>query len=317
MKRLTIAYANHRPETIRLSEPLMRDHQAVVLEEPPHPALPEMLDGRLNAADYLLDQDIEYPAFSTEQCHVLRNLHQIGVNIIQVEPYFEHLFAVQNFFADGHRPDELDRTTEQYQVYMSEKEATGRLIAYYKSVRGNDFQHTIESVKAFARADASRFKLRDRLRAEVIARQVQRYQSVCVEGGPMHLLLFQYLRGLLPSDWLVRPVFVELRALQELGCRAGLYSPGDVLTAHYLLDHAISVEQQDLLTARALIFMKIVEKEEFTNWHDHFPHLRNECRANRLVSRLSYDHCKGLFAETKEMSTDRTFQLVQTVSSKT
>ena len=116
MNVLTIAYANHRPETLRLSEPLMRRHQAVILEEPPDSNLAAMLDGRLSTTDYLLEQDIEYPLFSSEQCRLARALHQAGVAILQAEPYFEHLYAVQSFFADGHRPDELDRQTERFRV---------------------------------------------------------------------------------------------------------------------------------------------------------------------------------------------------------
>lgn len=311
MNHLTIAYANHRPETVRLSEPFIRESQAVILEEPPSPHLPAMLDGSLSPADYLLEQDIEYPAFGHEQCRVMKIHHRSGVEIIQEEPYFEHLFTVQNFFADGHRPDQLDPSTEQYRVYLREKEATGRLIDYYASVRHNDFGRIIEAVKIFARADAERFRLRDRLRAQAIIRHIRPFKRVCVEAGPMHLLLFRYLRGLVPSGWTVHPVFVENRALQALGCRSGLYSPGDVLTAHYLLGHTISNEHQDLLCGRALIFMKIVEKEEYTGWQDDFPHLQNDWRANRLVSRLSYQDCETLFARAKGLSTTAALEMVQ------
>ena len=311
MNHLTIAYANHRPETIRLSEPFIRQSQAVILEEPPSPQLLAMLDGSLNMDEYLYEQDIEYPAFGIEQCRVLKVHHRSGIEIIQEEPYFEHLFAVQNFFADGYRPDQLDPSTEQYQVYLREKEATGRLIDYYTSVRRNDFRGIIEAVKLFARADADRFRLRDRLRAQAIVRRIGRFNRVCVEAGPMHLLLFRYLRGALPSDWSVHPVFVENQALRELGCRSGLYSPGDVLTAHYLLDHTVSDERQDLLCARALIFMKIIEKEEYSGWQNDFPHLRNDWRANQLVSRLSHQDCETLFVRTNGLSTAAAFEIVQ------
>jgi hypothetical protein len=310
MNLLTIAYANHRPETIRLSEPFIRQSQAVILEEPPSPHLPTMLDGSLPADEYLLEQDIEYPAFGIEQCRVLKMHHQSGVEIIQEEPYFEHLFMVQDFFADGKRPDQLDTSTVHYQVYLREKAATGRLIDYYKSVRHKDFRGIIEAVKLFARADADRFRLRDRLRAQAIVRQAMRFRRVCVEAGPMHLLLFRYLRSALPSDWSVHPVFVENQVLQKLGCRSGLYSPGDVLTAHYLLDHTTSADYQDLLSARALIFMKIIEKEEYSGWQNDFPHLRNDWRANQLVRQLSYQDCETLSAQTIGLSTAAALETV-------
>jgi hypothetical protein len=314
MNKLTIVYANHRPETLRLSHPLMDKHQLVVLEEPAHPKFAQMLDNSVDAAVYLLEQDIEYPAFSMEQCRLLRELNQAGAHILQVEPYLERLFAVQNFFADGHTPEELDRSRVEYQVYAREREATGKLIAFYKAARQDDFDNIIASVKEFARSDALRFRLRDFLRARAIASlasQLQKYERICVEAGPMHLLLYRHLRTLLSSGYLVRPVFVEQRALQSIGCRLGLYSPGDTLTAHYLLDNPVSVEYENLLCARALIFMKIVAKEEFSDWHDDFPHLRNECEANRLVKRLSYERCKKLFVEMRDLPAEDGLRLLQ------
>jgi len=311
MNQITIAYANHRPETIRLSEKIMRDHQAIILEEPPDRNLPAMLEGLLEIDDYLLGQDIEYPAFSTEQCRLLIKLHRSGQKIIQSEPYYEHLFVVQDFFADGHAPDELDRSTEQYQVYLHEKKATGTLIDYYQANQTNDFDHIVEAVHTFAAADAARFKLRDRLRAREIAERLKEFTSVCIEAGPMHLLLYRYLRKSLPAGWQIRPRFVENHALTQLGCRTGVYGPGDALTAHYLLGNVHSVERRNLLAARALIFMKIIEKEEMTDWQNDFPHLKNESTASRLVRELSYQRCKILFAEIEGLSSRNAFDMVQ------
>lgn len=315
MNRLTIAYANHRPETVRLSEQCMREHQAVILEEPPDDNLPAMLDGRMGIDDYLLGQEIEYPAFSTEQCRLLKELHRCGIRILQTEPYYEHLFRVQNFFADGHAPGELDQTTEEYLVYSHEKKATGKLLDYYKAVQTRDFEHIIASIQAFAAADAARFKLRDRLRARSIAAYCSEYKRICIEAGPMHLLLYRYLIAYLPENWSVRPVFLENRALEKMGCRAGLYGPGDALTAHYLLDNALSGEYRNLLAARALISMKINDKEELGGWQTDFPHLRSESTVNRIVRKLSYNQCKSIFSEIVGLSAGQAFHLVHKAAS--
>ncbi len=317
MNQLTIAYANHRPETIRLSATIMFEHEALILEEPHDSNLQALLDDRLSIDDYLLGQEIEYPAFSTEQCRLLKDLHRANVIIMQAEPYYEHLFRVQNFFADGHAPAELDQSTEQYLVYSREKEATGKLIDYYRSVQTQDFDHIICSVQAFAAADAARFRLRDRLRARAIAALITGHSHVCVEAGPMHLLLYRYLRESLTGDWLVRPVFVEQRSLKKIDGKARLYGPGDVLTAHYLLGHALPAEQRNLLAARALVSMKIIEKEEMSSWRSDFPHLKNESKVNRIVNELSYDQCRRLFAETASLTTVDALQLVQQVVSST
>lgn len=317
MNQLTIAYANHRPETIRLSAKIMFEHETLILEEPPDSNLQAMLDHRMSIDDYLLGQDIEYPAFSIEQCRLLMDLHQADIRIMQAEPYYEHLFRVQNFFADGHAPAELDRSTEQYLVYSREKEATTKLLDYYRSVQSRDFEQIILSVQAFAAADAARFRLRDRLRARAVAALITDHTHVCIEAGPMHLLLYRCLRESLTGDWSVRPVFVEHRVLAEIDGRAQLFGPGDVLTAHYLLGHAPSEEQQNLLAARALISMKIIEKEEMGGWGSDFPHLKNESKVYRMVNDLDYDACRRLFAETAGLSTENAFELVQKAVSST
>ena len=310
MKQMTIAYANHRPETIRLSEKIMATHRAIILEEPFDDNLVAMLNSEISIEDYQLGQEIEYPEFSTEQCRLLRKLYRSGITIIQSEPYYEHLFSVQNFFADGYTPDDLDQSTERYQVYAHEKEATGRLIDYYQAVQRGDFEDIIESVQRFAAADGARFRLRDRLRADAITSLVGEHASVCVEAGPMHLLLYRYLRDSVPGAWSIRPIFVEHGVLKKSGSRAGLFGPGDLLTAHYLLGTALPAQHLSLLAARALIFMKIIEKDEMNDWEKDFPHLNNETMANRLVNGLSYEHCKSLFEKTAGLSGKNAFDLV-------
>ncbi|MEZ4579136.1 MAG: hypothetical protein R2875_14365 [Desulfobacterales bacterium] len=44
----------------------------------------------------------------------------------------------------------------------------------------------IQAVREFSKADARRFRLRDSLRAQEIARQAARFTSVYVEAGTIH-----------------------------------------------------------------------------------------------------------------------------------
>lgn len=310
MTRVTIAYANHRPETLPLSRQLMETHQVIILEEPPHPLFPQMVRGNVGVEDYLLDQDVEYPAFSQQQCGMLMGLFESGKKLVQVEPYLEHLIEVQNFFADGNGPEDLDRATLGYQVYLREKEATRALIQYYQAVRGDDFEAIIDSVKSFARADARRFALRDRLRARKIAQSLDPARSTCVEAGPMHLLLYHYLHELLSPDWSLRPVFTELTGLRTLGLRSGLFGPGDKLTVHYLFNRALPEETASLLCSRTLIFMKIVQKEEISDRQSLFPHLQNEARAAALANSLSQDQCRELFWRVRDLSEEAALEMV-------
>ena len=246
MTRLTIAYANHRPETLPLSQPLMKAHEQIVLEEPPHPLFNDMLRGQISTDQYLYDQDIEYPAFSHQQCDLLRSLFRADKELLQIEPYLDYLIEVQDFFAEGSGPDDLDRSTIHYQVYLREKEATRALINYYQAVRGEDFNLLIGSIQEFAQADAARFGLRDRLRAQAIVDGLEEQRSTCVEAGPMHLLLFHHLRNLMPPGWSIKAIFVEHRGLQALGLKSGLYGPGDKLTVHYLFNRTLPSEAANL-----------------------------------------------------------------------
>ena len=315
MTHLTIAYANHRPETLPLSQPFMEAHEQIILEEPPHPLFSEMVGGKISTDEYLYDQDIEYPAFSQQQCDLLRGLFEAGKELIQVEPYLDYLIEVQDFFAEGSGPDDLDRSTIHYQVYLREKEATRALIEYYQAVRGDDFPLLIESIQAFARADARRFELRDRLRAQAIVDGLDGQRSTCVEAGPMHLLLFHHLRRLMPPGWSIKPVFVEHRGLQALGLKSGLYGPGDKLTVHYLFNRKLVPEVADLLCARTLVFMKIVHKEEFADQQGPYPHLKNEGRAAALVNQLSFSQCRELFLMIRDKTEEEAFHTVSTHAS--
>ena len=316
MNRLTIAYANHRPETLPLSQSLMEEHQTIILEEPPHPLFPRMIRGQVRIEDYLLDQDIEYPAFSQQQCLMLKRLFRAGKTILQVEPFVEQLIEIHDFFAEGSGPDDLDPSTVHHQIYLSEKEATQTLIEFYQAARDDDFRLTIESVKQFTRADAHRFALRDRLRAQAIVTRLSDQSHTCVEAGPMHLLLHHYLRKLVPSGWSLKPVFVELSGLRQLGIKSGLYAPGDQLTVYYLFQRALPQDVADLLCARALIFMNIVHKDEYADQDEAFPHLLNEAQAAALVNRLSFQQCRRLFREIRDQVAGTAFTTVKAEVSK-
>lgn len=311
MTRLTITYANHRPETLPLCQPLLEEHQRIILEEPPHPLFPQMIRGQVSLEDYLLDQDIEYPAFSQQQCLMLQDFFDGGIELLQVEPFVEHLIQVQDFFAEGSGPENLDRSTVHYQVYLREKEATRTLLDYYQAVRGDDFYQIIESVKSFAWADARRFALRDQLRAQAIVLNLKDQLPTCVEAGPMHLLLYHNLRTLVPPGWSLKPVFVEHLGLKQLGVTSGLYGPGDQLTVHYLFKHQLEAELADLLCARTLVFMKIVRKNEYSGQIGPFPHLHDEARAAALVNQLSFEQCRRLFWKIRDRSVEAAASLVR------
>jgi hypothetical protein len=101
--------------------------------------------------DYLNLLDVEYPAFSRKMCYLLRELAARGKRIVQVEPFLEILLGIHEFFAQGHRPQELDKNAIHYPVYLAEHHATRTLLAYYQTVMTESFEKALEAVEQFAR----------------------------------------------------------------------------------------------------------------------------------------------------------------------
>ena len=68
MREVSLVFSSHRPETLAFSVPLMRDHDAIFLEDPPSPEFTDYLQGKLSVDDYLMTIDAEYPEFTKLSC---------------------------------------------------------------------------------------------------------------------------------------------------------------------------------------------------------------------------------------------------------
>ena len=191
MPQITLGLSVHRPEMTPSIGDRRRRHEAIFLEEPPDPGFEKMLAGNLSVDDYLPQLDFEYPAFSWNMCYLLRELKGEGKAIFQVEPFWEVLLSIHEFFAEGHQPDELPKNSIQYPVYLVEKNASQALLADYHTVMAGSFDETIEAIIKFARMDATRLGLRDSLRAQEIAAMAIKYASSYVEAGVMHYPLWR------------------------------------------------------------------------------------------------------------------------------
>jgi len=304
MSKITVGLSLHRPEMTPWIAERMRQHEAIFLEEPGSPDFQQMLSGELAIEDYLLPLDVEYPDFSRAMCLLQRELHVEGKAIHQVEPFIETLIHIQEFFAEGGRPDDLAPDSLANHVYRAEKAATGVLLAYYQTVVTGPFEDAVDSVIQFARVDAARFRLRDSLRAQELARLIAKYRSSYVEAGLMHYRLWRLLRDLLPPSAQVKPVFLADSAIGFVDCRKRLYAPGDQLTLLYILHPAISMsERERLLAARSMIYSKILAKEELDDDGETFPHLRDELACIQAAERLSLEDCRSLFPAIRRSGT--------------
>jgi hypothetical protein len=255
-----------------------------------------MLEGALEVDDYLRQLDMEYPVFSRDMCYLLRELRAQGKKIFQVEPFLEILLGIHEFFAEGHRPAELNKHSVQYPVYLAERNATGALLTYYQTVMTGSFEKTLETVIQFARLDAARFRLRDSLRAQELVPLVQRYPSAFIEAGVIHYPLWRLLRRQMSLPNRLQLIFLTDAALKTLGQKGHLYGPGDQLTLLYIFHSSLAQPRREaLLAARSLIYSKLIAKEEATDDLEALPHLRDELACIQITRGLSIDDCRRLF----------------------
>jgi hypothetical protein len=263
-----------------------------------------MLRGDLPVEDYLLTLDAEYPAFIRSMCLALRELSGLGIVIYQVEPYLEYLVAIHEFFSSGGSPETLDPHHVQYEVYLAEKQATAALLEFYKTATAGSFEETLESVKRFARVDSRRFLIRDRMRADALAPMIRRFNKSYIEAGQIHYFLWRMLRQDLGDSVTVRPQFLMAGVVKSLGISHHLYGPGDILTLRYILRPDLPDPMENLLAARALIYNKMIRKDEVADGNEPYPHIRDELEVIEVVKQLTLKDCADLFYHVRRVTTE-------------
>ncbi len=314
---ITIGFSSHHVETLPLVREQMEKHQAIVLEEPPSPHFPAMLSGTLSINDYIVELDPGFPEFEQRMCGLLRELYKRGGRIVQVEPYLEKLLQIHELFAAGKTVEQVMQEDSLKEVYLVEKSATGALISYYALSVDGPFEVVVGAVKNFARADALRLTLRERLRARAIASLYKPAEKMYVEAGYIHYPLYRYLRKELGKHKKIRVVFLLAPVVRKLQARRRNMGPGDVLTLHYSLHHGLQEELANLLAARSLIFIKLVRKEELIPGSSETPHAEDELKVNRLVDRLAFTHCRELYEQIRLAKRERAVELAQDYVQKT
>ena len=310
-RMMTIGFSSHRVEALSFARSEMEKHQIIILEEPPNTHFYDMLDGRLAIHEYLMEIDSAFPEFDRRMCNILGEFHGKGWKIMQVEPYLEKLLNIHDLFAEGRPPEYVLNISGLKEVYKAEKRATGALIVYYSSsVRGN-FDRVIDSVKNFARLDAERLTLRARLRATAIAAFVSGDKDIYIESGYIHYPLYFYLRRKLASTHNIRPVFLLQPIVKSLKGRRRNMGPGDLLTLHYSFDSIMKKDLADLLAARSLVYIKLIQKEEMLPGQSDAPHTHEEVKINRLVDKLEFEDCRKIFEKIRLENRERALQVVK------
>ncbi len=310
MTRITLGLCMHRPETLPLLAAAMEGHDAIFVEDLPGAEFDAMLNGQMSIDDYLQEMDAEYPRFSRGFCELLRERRAAGVSVRAVEPFLEELTAIHFFLADGGKPEEIPPDTPKGRVYAVEKAATGALIHYYDKAMSGRFREAVAAVRQFARADAERFRLREEMRAEALANAAVNHESVFVEAGDIHYGLYPELRRRLPPSSRLFFQFVTADIARNLWGGSHLYGPGDQLTLLYRFHPESRDRRADAWGARAIIYAKVLEKEETEGEGEDFPHARSMVRATRTVERLSIAECNLLFPAIRRAGTRRSREIV-------
>ncbi|MEJ5348019.1 MAG: hypothetical protein WHS46_04950 [Desulfosoma sp.] len=313
---ITVAFSTHRLEVLQEAESLMQGHDVIILEEPPQTEFESMLRGEISIDTYLAQADFEFPSFAQACCRLYRRLYAAGKRLLQVEPYMEHLFRLHDFFAAGGDFHELKPDDPAFIVYRVERDATAALLNFYTISLTKPFPEVVQAVLAFARADAARLALRDRMRAGSVMHWVEKAKALYVECGYIHWLFFVELQRLVKSKVRVRPCFLLQDQARHRIQRKQILGPGDRLTLLFVFHPEMTGPDLDRLAAQSLIYIKLLHKDEMVPAVDAYPHLENEAEAWRWTRHLSWNDCQELWPLVRRSSSEEAQEVLTRFSTK-
>ena len=308
---ITIGFSSHHAEVLPYARLQMEQHQIIVLEEAPLPRFLDMLDGRISIDEYMMVLDSGFPGFERQMCALLRELHIKGRQIIQVEPYLETLLQIHELLSDGKTPEDIVKDPRLESVYRAEKRATGALLDYYARSLRAAFDEVVKAVQVFAWADADRLMMRERLRAQAIKPLTSHGLDIYVEAGYIHYPLYRYLKKALGRAQKIRVVYLLGPVVRKLKGRRRNMGPGDVLTLRYALHRGLPEDLADLLAARSLIYIKLLQKDELLPGDSDAPHSEDEVKVNRIVDSLSLEDCQVLFDQIRLAKRQQAIRVVE------
>jgi hypothetical protein len=315
-RMITIAFSTHRLEVLGKAEKLMAEHDTIALEEPPHPLFESMLRGEVAVEDYINETEYEFPRFAKASCELYRRIYSQGKLLVQVDPYMEYLAWIHDFFAGGGASDDIDPLSPIYRIYQLEKKATAALLRFYQMSLLGSFEDVVQAVKAFAKADAERISFRDEMRARILAVEANNTEKLYVEAGYIHLALPRHLRKLVRPARQMRIIFLLRRETEQRIKLKQVLGPGDLLTLLFMFHPNWNEPLADLLAARSLIFVKLLNKDELEPQEESYPHLEDEVTAYLLTKHLTWDDCRQLWHAVKSRSPEEAKDVVKTYCEK-
>ncbi len=271
MREIIIGFSHHRLEVIPHLKAYLEKSDFIILEEPPLEDFEKFLRGEKELENFLKEEELGFPEYTKELWKYLRNLHLKGKRIFQIEPY---LYALKKLYEEMECNEKKEYEERFQRIYEIENKCTGKLLEFYESTLKDDFETVIHKVIEFSREDAERFKFRDEMRAEAILKNLPERGVIYIEAGTSHLHLLKMLAKNLKSQGNLKAVFPLGEVCKRLTGKNWVYPPGELLTLKYILGHKMDGEEERLLSAKALIFIKIIPKEELKPHSENpYPHL--------------------------------------------
>jgi hypothetical protein len=301
--KIWIGFTSYRSETLPFTEKQMKTCDAVVLEEPHTPGFQEMLQKELAIDEYLMLSDFGFPDYALRSCQMMQRLFAEGIVLYQIDPFMDELVRIHEFFASGGSPKEIIDQTVTMDVYLCERHWTQKLILFYKDSCKTDFDLLVSAVKEFAKADAKKGNMRNRMRAEEIVQLFSLHDSIYIEAGYIHFILFQELLHRKTNGVSIKPVYPMAEVTRALTGRKQILAPGDQLTFLYTFHPEMNDSRTDTLAAQSLIYNKIVNKEEIVSSDELYPHTLNEIQSVSLASSLQYTQCRDIFSAIRHLET--------------
>ena len=97
--------------------------------------------------------------------------------------------------------------------------------------------------------------------------------------------------------------FLMSGVVRHWGYRRHLFGPGDLLTLYFRFHPQGRFLAEDLLAARALIYNKLIIKEEIAGDDGSYPHTRDELDVGLVTDRLALEDCRRLYPLVRRAST--------------
>lgn len=287
-----ILFTSHRVEMLPHFEEEAKKRDVIIIEEPRDEYFQRMLEESVKVEEYVHNLNTSFPVYSKHQCEILRRLHGMGKKIYQSEPYLEALEVIHKAIEKGEF-ERLPRGGVIAEVQNIERTVNEAWLDYQEAFIKKDFDALVDATVRFTKADAERFKIRDRMRAEEVAKIIEESNgSVLIEAGQIHILLPKYLEelGFKVSTLNLPEVIAKMLGIE-------LYpNPGNELTKKFMLEEDVDDDTARVMAARGIMYISLIPKEEMLPSEDNpYPHLIEENKVAKAVSKLSYEGCRKLF----------------------